>query len=139
MSNKIIIAKDGFNAKTETKSDNLRFSSDYNTLKYYKSGNVTVSVTLNDNNQHSDVETVAIDLDYSPAFIAYVQDVNWNFCPFLKSGVWGFNHVNAYYDPTNKFFCVVLMAKDTVTAKPVTYTYNVYYKIFKNDTGFVTW
>ncbi len=38
--NKIIIAKPQFSALTETNPDNLAFSSDYETLKYYASGSV---------------------------------------------------------------------------------------------------
>lgn len=45
MSNKIIVAKDGFNAITDPDPRHHKFNSDYNTLKYFDK--ITKSFTIN--------------------------------------------------------------------------------------------
>lgn len=47
MSNKIIITKSGFNALTETNPKNMKFSSDYGTLKYFQKVQSVVTFTAN--------------------------------------------------------------------------------------------
>ena len=135
MSNKIVIAKDGYNALTETNPNNLRFSSGYNTLKYYLTGNVQLSITLADTSEHTDTETVAHNLGYKPFFIAYVDYLNWNFCPFSRWPVTGGQYINAYVDENN--FYAKMWAQETVAGSlPKTYTRTVYYRLFKNNLNF---
>src|SRR3990167_760238 len=89
MSNKVVIAKPGFDALTETDPDNLIFSSDYNTLKYDTLG--TTSLTINFADYYADevvgdpieighiyyhykVVEVAHNLGYVPFFVGYFLD-----------------------------------------------------------------
>lgn len=125
MTQKIIIAKDGFNALTETNIDNLIYSSDYDTLKYHASGQAQVSVS------GAPAETtVAHGLGYAPFFIAYVD----TFSPSGYSQVPGdfisfsYTIANVYADSTNLTFRV-----DTDLATPRTFTFQ--YKIFRNRLG----
>lgn len=78
-----IVSKEGYDAVTETNPNNLTFSSQYNTLKYYSSGtiNVTVAGTTAEG-------TVTHGLGYVPFFTAMVNkfasgvdDTIYNMCP----------------------------------------------------------
>ena len=122
---KIVVAKPGFNALTETDPNNLIYSSDYDTLKYHSSGQAQVSVS------GSPAETVvAHNLGYAPFFIAYV-DI---FSPSGYSQVPGdfisgtYTLANVYADATNITFRV-----DTNLATARTFTFQ--YKIFRNRLG----
>lgn len=125
MTQKIIIAKEGFDALTETNPDNLIYSSDYDTLKYHASGQAQVSVS-----GAAAETTVAHGLGYTPFFIAYVD----TFSPSGYSQVPGdfisfsYTIANVYADSTNLTFRV-----DTDLATPRTFTFQ--YKIFRNRLG----
>src|SRR6266542_550448 len=105
--NKLIIAKSGFNALTETDPNNLIFSSDYNTLKYYLSGNTTVNWT---DDAGVSIVTVAHNLGYIPFFIAYVQFAGsttlYAVVPDNQQTAAGRNYRAVYADEINLYFAV---------------------------------
>lgn len=71
MAYKIKISKSGFNVLTETNPNNLRFSSDYNTLKYYLNGTVNVDVYFDTEGYYSFTEEITHGLGYKPFFKCY--------------------------------------------------------------------
>lgn len=126
MSNKLIITKAGFNAKTETDPDNIIFSSDYNTLKYALSGNYEMTGVTGD----TDV-TIAHNLGYVPFYIVYCNDFvaqpTYYGLTEYYFGLGGrTQRAKAYVDDTNLYLSLDLDAGAAVTVK-------WYYKIFKNN------
>ncbi len=74
MSYKVIVSKSEYNALTETNIDRLRFSSDYNTLKYSSSvGSKDVVVNTSVGGYYSFQEEITHGLGYKPFFKAYVN------------------------------------------------------------------
>jgi hypothetical protein len=126
----IKISKPGINVGTATNPNDLVYSSEYNSLKYYTSGtiNLTVSGTTAEG-------TVAHNLGYYPFFLVYTNyfaslfDTGvYNMCPgTFKGGPGFYTFVNAYAGTQNIYFRV-----DTNSAN-VTYTFR--YVIFRNNLG----
>jgi hypothetical protein len=131
MSEKIIISKPGFNAGTESNPDNLIFSSDYNTLKYYASG--SINVAYNDNNTIY-IGTVSHNLGYIPFFMTYVptggQPTLFNLTPDNRQTGAGAEYYNAYADSANLYFTAFKNKSSGIGG-----TETFYYKIFKNNLG----
>lgn len=131
MSNKIIVAKTGFNALSETDPNNLVFSSDYNTLKYFMSGMITLNWT-DDNTLYTQI--VPHDLGYIPFFIAYVQFAGsatlHAIVPDNQQTIAGRNYRNVYADTSNLIFAV-----QQNQGTGLAHSINFYYKIFKNNLG----
>lgn len=73
MTKRIVISKQGYDAETETDVDNLIFSSDYNTLKYYVSGSASIHITSGGGIYAENI-TVTHDLGYKPFFVVYAID-----------------------------------------------------------------
>ena len=133
MTQKLIISKDTYNVLTESEVDNLIFSSDYNTLKYYVSGNVSLTIT-GDGTLQTVETTVSHNLGYIPFFIVYVNDPEntsrYNIVPYNFSFITIVRYANAYSTTTQLIF--QFKANYTGgTNRTVTF----YYKIFKNNTG----
>lgn len=127
MTNKIVVAKPGFNALTETDPNNLIFSSDYDSLKYYISG--STSLTPNG----VDIETnITHGLGYIPFFIVYVHGINvtkYSMCPWTFSDAGNYANINAYADSTKLYFKIF-----TNTFIGI-FTFTFQYKIFRNRLG----
>jgi len=128
MSNKIIIAKTGFNALTETNPDNLKFSSDYNTLKYAISGSYTMSNVTST----TDI-TIAHNLGYVPFHIVFCNDfvaqpTYYGLTEYFNSSGGRLRAARAYCDDTNLYLSLNLAAGAAITVV-------WYYKIFKNNLG----
>ena len=126
MNNRIIVAKDGFDALTETNPNNLRFDSQYDTLKYYKSGSVNLAVNV------ADVETsITHDLGYIPLFIVYHNTPSasgrYSMTPFVFEDVGDYGYISSYADTTKIYF--------TIHTNSFVATINFKYKIFRNNTG----
>ena len=127
MSQKIRISKSGYNTLTETTLDNIIFDSDYDTLKYYMSGNVSLVVS------GSDTETtVTHSLNYVPFFTSFVIDpvltTRYAMCPRAFSGFGGvYHYIETYADSTKLYF--------TCHTNSLSATLYFYYKIFRNNTG----
>lgn len=126
MTQKIVISKPTYNALTETNPDNLIFSSDYDSLKYYVEGTTDLVVA------GADAETnITHSLGYIPFFIVYVNYVplstDYSTVPFYFADAGSYTHVNAYADTTKLYFTVKTnSASGTLTFK---------YKIFRNTLG----
>jgi len=144
MSEKVIVVKTGYNALTETDPNNLTFISDYNTLKYYVSGDATVNMDYsNYYNRVIDIlgtwyqnratQTVAHNLGYIPVFAVFSESLTDKFsmCPwqFADAGYW--LNAQAYADDTNLY----LVVESRGQSASGTATFDFSYKIFKNDTG----
>lgn len=131
MTQKIVISKSGKNAISETSPDNLIFSSDYNTLKYYSSGYVNVNYNENTGGTLTFYKgTVAHGLDYIPFFYTYVDiESSGKFvpCPNMSSFMAYKQSFYAYADATNINF-VCQMQGTSGSAKTAKFRYF----IFKN-------
>ncbi len=128
MTHKIIIAKPGYNALTDKDPNHLIFSSDYNTLKYYFTGNTNVTISASGAGQFENTTTVAHNLGYIPFFFGYIYDgTNYYINPI--NGIAGFDY-EIYADATN-LYCYG--SKHFTGAG--SYTVYFYYKIFKNNLG----
>ena len=128
MSNKVVITKSGFDAKTETDPDNIVFSSDYNTLKYALSGSYEMTGVTGD----TDV-TIAHNLGYTPFFIVYCNDfvaqpTYYGLTEYFFSLGGRVRRAKAYVDDTNLYLSLDLDVGAAITVK-----WN--YKIFKNNLG----
>lgn len=122
---KIAIAKDTstLGALKETDPNKLIYSSDYDTLKYFMSGTVTVTVS-----GATATGSVNHDLGYSPFFLAYVVGFGgankYNLCPGYVASFSGYIHADAYIDATTLYF--------RVHTNYFSGTQQFLYKIFRN-------
>lgn len=130
--NKLIIAKPGFDASVETNPDNLIFSSDYNTLKYFMSGNDSLSINGNGSLQYAE-KVIAHNLGYIPFFVCFINNGSEYFlAPRIESTIAPNTtlHANAYADATNLYLTLKID-----WASPQVASINYAYKIFKNNLG----
>jgi len=128
MTQKIVISKPGYDATTETDPNNLIYSSDYDSLKYYASGEVQIDMSAS-----GDIETsVSHDLGYVPFFIAYYNYIpystDYSHIPFYSAGFGSWTTIDVYATTTKLYFTV---KKDGTPA----ITQSIVYKIFRNNTG----
>jgi len=148
MSNKIIVAKTGFNALSEADLNNIVFHSDYNTLKHYAQGIITV--TTNRANYYDStpavppifpatysyytVETVAHGLSYIPHFAGYfhLSATTTCQCPWAFGDFIFFGYMAVYSDDTNLYFVVHFNSSLAPTG---TVDADFSYRIFKNSLG----
>lgn len=100
MSQKIVIVKDGFNALTETNPKNIKFSSDYGTLKYLVKANASISFNAN-TGAISAKGIYSHNLGYFPYTEVFVRvwigtpSGSYEPCPLFGSGI--SVPYNAYY------------------------------------------
>lgn len=131
------ISRSGYNALAETNTDHIQFSSQYNTLKYYLEGSVTVTIN-NGNSTQTQESTVTHNLGYVPAFVVYVPAfgtsqyniVPWEIGSFLTTA----RTFSAFADSTYIYFRVV----HQIGSPPSSYTgYSVvfFYKVYRNSLG----
>ena len=129
---KLVIAKPGFDALTETNPDNLIFSSDYATLRYFASGNHDITI-VGDGTAKSTQHTIVHGLGYIPFFIVYVNDfvsgsARYSITPYINSVLGNTREAYAWADENNLYLKMFNYSMNTYTAK-------FYYKIFRNNTG----
>jgi hypothetical protein len=135
--NIISVAKDGHDVRTETNPDYFNFHSNYPTLKYYLSaawpmGSVTTTT----------VKTIAHNLGYAPFFVGFLKDIagilvnSYAIAPYFYSrsnlahplqSVGGM----VYVDSTN----IYLKAYYQTNAIGTSFSFDFYYKLFKNNLG----
>jgi len=135
MTQKIIIAKPGYNALTDTDPNHLNFSTDFNTLKYSISGSKRINGSWTTNPGDSKkvyTETIAHNLGYVPFFICYTNFATaYNIIPYIYSVMTtGTEIASAWVDATNIYFDVQL--SPGINAHTWDYDFTFYYKIFKN-------
>lgn len=147
MAYKLAISKAGYNVLTETGPNNLIFSSDYNTLKYYSSGSLSLSVDYSDYYDsevdgfgttwyyHRKKNWVSHDLGYVPFFIVYVEKPSGAagnaMCPYnsYDAGFW--LYLQAFADGTD--ICIVSEQRNQSNSGTITFDFD--YNIFKNSIG----
>lgn len=126
MSYKLRVSKPNKNVLTETSLDNIVYDSDYDTLKYYSAGTVTLNV--NGSSKHG---TVSHSLGYKPFFVTYVDKLSptdtWSMCPQTFNDGFTYLYASSYADSNKIYF--------DIETNAATNTFNFYYKIFRNDTG----
>lgn len=141
MTHKIVIAKDGYDALTETDPNNLKFSSDYNTLKYFTSGSLQVNVSAGANTFYHESTSVNHNLGYLPFYITYGNQPKsmTGYAPvgisytFTDDGVgndW-YRHLKSWVTSTKLY----VAAEGIRDAAGDSYTATFYYKIFRNNLG----
>lgn len=150
MTNKLLIAKTGFNALSETDPDNFIFHSDYDTLKYETQGIITVTTNLSnyyhfepggfpffDTYYHRTVGEVTHGLGYIPYFVGYLLDVlNPDFVgPNASQSPWAFGdagifaNISVFADSNKLYFLVQFNS----TNNSGTIDVDLSYRIFKNE------
>lgn len=129
MSKKVILAKDGYNALTETDLRNLAIHSDYNTLKYFTSGVVEVA-----RSGTTASGEIAHNLGYVPFFIAYANwvplETQYAQCPIFIAGGPAYTYVGAWADSSKIYFTI-----ESNVSPASSYTTRFAYKIFRNSLG----
>lgn len=123
MSYVLKVSKAGYNAITETNPNNLIFSSEYNTLKYYSSGSASLSVS------GADTETyITHSLGYEPVFFVYcnspVFTSRYSMTPVVFEDFNVYSYIESYADSNKIYF--------TVHTNTLTATVTFLYKIFRN-------
>jgi len=131
---------------TETAPNNLIFSSDYNTLKYYSSGDIVVTVDYADYYYteewlgidiyyHRKVSSIQHGLGYVPYFTSYIEgfamEGRYNMCPGTFADVFYYAYAQSYADD-DKIYFVMEIRNDSNSG---TIESNFSYKIFKNNLG----
>lgn len=128
--NKIIIAKDGFNALTETNPNNLMFSSDYNTFKYDISGTDTYTITSGSTSGEHVIYTH--NLGYIPFFAVYANDepsfsTRYYSLPYSFADAFVYDHRFVYATSTQ----IIFRYENTGFGININLTFA--YKVFKNN------
>jgi len=133
MSYKLVISKETKNALTETDPDNLIFSSEYNTLKYYTSGTINLNVTADPYEyEYKRTSSFSHDLGYYPFYVVYVKDdIISNYQPVGRFQA-GSGAVRSFYSYVTTTQLVVI-AFGNAGLGGENYTAVFKYKIFKNN------
>jgi hypothetical protein len=78
------ISKPGVNVLTNTDPDKFIFSSDYGTLKYFETGNLTINLDGDENG----ITYFEHNLGYYPFFEVYLLNPigEWEYCPTSNGG-----------------------------------------------------
>ena len=134
----IAVSKAGYEAGTDTNPDHYNFHSNYNSLKYYKSGSYVMN-----NITSTTYGTVAHNLGYTPFFAGFSNDFTgilgtdvYAMVPYYFGNSIAPDYPNRdigafmYADGTN-LYCKAWFDTNAVG----TYTFTFYYKIFKNNLG----
>lgn len=130
--NKLVIAKTGFDATTETDVDNLVFSSDYNTFKYDVSGTDTYTITSGSTSGEHVIYTH--NLGYIPFFIVFSNDppsfpTRYYSLPFTFADVGVYDRRFVFATTTQ----IIFRYENTGFGIDIDLTFA--YKIFKNNLG----
>ena len=129
---KLKIAKSGYNAITETDPDNLIFSSDYNTFKYYLSGNTTCTIPTSATPVTGEITLVTHNLGYIPFFVVFGNDApsyptRYYALPYSFADAGIYDRRFVYATTTTLIF------RYENTGFPFDVDVDVNYKIFKNN------
>ena len=129
---KIVIAKSGYDARTEIDPDNIIFSSDFNTLKYDISGNADYTIPASGVPHTGEFTIVTHNLGYIPFFAVFVNDApsfpaRWYALPFSFADAGVYDHRFVYATTTSLIF------RYENTGFVIDVDLSLYYKIFKNN------
>lgn len=128
---KVVVTKSGFDPLTETNPDNMIFSSDYNTLKYYLSGDGSITIIGDTTDKITTVE-VNHNLGYVPFFITFVDFFTntttalYQLVPHINNAPGRIVTAQCWADSSKLY--IQLRNKSSNT-----YTAHFYYKIFRNN------
>lgn len=131
MAFKLVITKSGYNALTETNTDHITYSSDYNTLKYYLTGSLAIS--LSPSTTFPFEQTVSHNLGIYPVFQALTDGGEaftprrYYGCSYTFADFFGYFRVFAYCSTSELIFRV-----DSTPLGGST-TLNIKYKLFRNN------
>ncbi|MCR4330017.1 MAG: hypothetical protein NUV65_05755 [Candidatus Roizmanbacteria bacterium] len=135
---KLVISKPTKNALTETNPDNLIYSSDYDTLKYYVAGSAAVSIPTEASPQTYETTFVTHNLGYYPFFVCFIS---FDDAPTLQYYMMPFDFADFPMSSQNYVYVT------TTTLIFRSWNYDVFggdvggqnihlhYKIFRNDLG----
>ena len=134
----IKISKSGKNALKTNMPDDLVFSSQYNTLKYFMEGRLNTSIVQSVNGFDTVKVTTSVNhnLNYFPFHVSYVSP-NWiggNFYPqaYVNLGS-GANIYITTFITTTQLILSLSYTNNTPDAQNVSEEANCYYKIYKNN------
>jgi hypothetical protein len=128
---KLRVAKSGYNALTETDSNNYTFLSGFNTLQYFDSGSKSLTIT-GDGSIKTEETSIYHGLGYKPLFACFTNDFDqsyFNWIPMNRNATLYTAWASAYCDDNYLYFKFEY-------GELSTYTQTFYYKIFDNDLGF---
>lgn len=129
------VAKPGHNVLKTKDPNNLIFSSDYNTLKYFQNGQIALNVNEPVTTLYTVKTNIAHNLGYFPFAIVYAQDnIMANPQPLgrFQLGSGAYRQFYYYMTTTNIYF---VATGYTGTISGDSYTVNFYYKVFSNNLG----
>ena len=136
MTQKLRVSKVEFDVLTETNLDNIIYDSDYDTLKYYSSGLLSISINKTaDDTPYEQVTFVQHDLGYYPFFEVFVKHLtNWQMIGSSYSAGYGsgsgvFRKFEAFVTTTRLY---VKVRGDTDGVADA-YTADFRYKIYRNN------
>lgn len=133
MTYKLNISKPNKNVLTETNPNNLIFSSDYNTLKYFTSGNYTANIPSQNDSIVYETTIINHNLGYYPFFIAYFK-FSSNYYYLIPVWFKDYLHVtfcNVYTTQNSLiFYCY---DKNYLGGAAGGFSVQVFFKIFKNN------
>lgn len=139
MSNKLLVAKSGKNASTDTIPDDFNFHSDYQHLKYLMFDSFTLDWVQNKSGDNVYSKTIVHGLGYIPFFLVFVSeanDGNWRLCPQYGSTISRFHDIHCYVDINNlTMFIHEVEGLTGIAGTNKTAAFKVF--IFKNNTGLV--
>jgi hypothetical protein len=133
MTQKIVISKSGFNALTESDPNDLVFSSEYNTLKYDISGSIRITIPANGSPFTREDVIVSHNFGYKPFFTAFIPLFEGSSTHFNLPYTFADAGVYIYWFLYSTATQLILRTESTGTFSDV--NLDVYYKVFKNDTG----
>jgi len=122
------------NVLETTDPNRLGFSSDYNTLKYYTNGTVTINVNRT-NTLYTDTNYIYHNLSYYPFAVVYAKDdIMTNYQPIgrWQAGAGAYRQFYFYMTKTQLRF---IATGYTGLGLTDTYTVTYKYKIYKNNLG----
>lgn len=136
MSKKVAISRNGKNVLTTTDPRDLIYTSEYNTLKYFRSGTVKLSLTGNGSTQNVQ-KVIAHGLGYIPFFTCFVNTASglvW--FPVPRSEQTAAPNTTTYagaYADKNNIYLTLQTNRDSPTVVSCIF----YYKIFRNNLNMV--
>lgn len=135
MTFKVAVSKAGINVGTATQANSFNYSSDYNTLKYYAAGNITIVGSAISGNTNRFYGTFTHGLGYIPFFAFFVNaSSGTGYYPYgyVNVGAGVTEYTSASANGTNIRFLYEINNTNGGTAFG---TVTFFYKIFRNNTG----
>lgn len=135
---RLVIAKSGYNALTETNPNNIVFDSQFKTMKYALEGNVTVNIPGAANPNAYETTLVTHNLGYYPYFQCFGQDTDFPNNRYIMP----INFSDAGYEQHNSVFAtktaLIFRAENNSTfgGSSSAYSLKIFYKIYSYDLGF---